>query len=165
MDQKMLLFLYKNCIKNSFFKKITIFSCHYLPMAVVFLYLAIAVCLGLKNDIRLWNFLLAPGITLALVTWIRKGKNRPRPFESIAHIVPLVEHSKGESFPSRHMSSSCIIALSLLPVSVPLSIFCFLLSFFIGLSRIAAGIHYPSDILAGMVISFLVGILFLLFAF
>jgi undecaprenyl-diphosphatase len=75
---------------------------------------------------------------------------RMRPYDAIDELVPLVTPLADYSFPSGH--SACSFAVSvvmfrMLPkyVGIPHLI----LAFFIALSRIYVGVHYPTDVLAG----------------
>lgn len=162
MDQKILLYFYRLCVKKPMLGYLIDILCLCLPSVVVLLYFAVTISLIRQNSPQLFRFLLVPALTLIFVSFIRKKKNRPRPFEIISEIHPRVEHSCGESFPSRHMTSACIIAIAMTTVNGFLAFICFFLAFLIGISRISAGIHYPSDILGGVILAFFTGILFFL---
>ena len=76
---------------------------------------------------------------------------RPRPFDSLANLTVLIEKPTSFSFPSGHTASSFACAWVMfrkLPgkFGVPAII----LAALIGFSRLYIGVHYPSDVLAGM---------------
>jgi len=78
---------------------------------------------------------------------------RPRPYEMIEGLVPLVERLSDYSFPSGHtgasFAASFVIIKSRLPyVRIPALI----LAILIACSRLYLGVHYPTDVAAGMVI-------------
>ncbi len=103
----------------------------------------------------------APALALILVSAIRLGVDRPRPYsEKGAAITPLVARKDrdGDSFPSRHIACATAIAmvfLSVLPVvGVLLLLCCFALAYI----RFSIGVHYPSDLAAGILLGVLCGL-------
>lgn len=93
--------------------------------------------------------------------------NRVRPYEVIEGLTSLVGKQSDSSFPSGHTSSSfaCWIALTLsLPMVTDLkktriySILMLVFSVIMGFSRLYVGVHYPTDILGGMVLGILYGL-------
>lgn len=93
--------------------------------------------------------------------------NRTRPYEVIEGLTSLVGLQSDSSFPSGHTSSSfaCWIALTL---SLPMvtdrsktriySILMLIFSVLMGFSRLYVGVHYPTDILGGMILGILYGL-------
>ena len=52
--------------------------------------------------------------------------------------------------PSRHRFSAAAIAVTACSVSVPLGVLLCILAVGIALTRVLTGVHYPSDVLAGL---------------
>lgn len=104
------------------------------------------------------RFAIVPAFVLVLVTVVRKYVNAPRPYE--AHdIKPLVKPStKGCSMPSRHVASAAIIACALGSVSPAIGIVAGLAACMVAYARVAAGLHYPEDVVAGACIACVCGI-------
>ncbi len=80
---------------------------------------------------------------------------RPRPFLVNPDLVPIIEKPSSFSFPSGHTSGSLTAALVLLKLTpkkygVPAVV----LASLIALSRVYVGVHYPTDILGGIVVAF-----------
>lgn len=89
--------------------------------------------------------------------------NRPRPFEANG-VKELFFHRPDYSFPSDHAAFLFAVSFSFwLSGYKKLATFSFILAIIISVSRIAAAIHYPSDILAGVVIGLVVAWLVWLF--
>ena len=83
---------------------------------------------------------------------IRMFYNRPRPFEVLDGVVQLVNHSGGGSFPSGHATFSFALATAIIFYYPKTGILFLLAAFSIGMGRIAAGLHWPSDVLVGALI-------------
>lgn len=93
---------------------------------------------------------------------IRLFYSRPRPFE-VLDIVPLIFHKAGGSFPSGHAAFFFALAASIYfyphtkdsgarAYHKKLGVLFFIGAIIVGLARISAGIHWPTDVLAGAAI-------------
>lgn len=107
--------------------------------------IGIAVSLAIFLDVIVTNGIMKPLIA------------RPRPFLLYPAIVPLITPPTGFSFPSGHSVSSfaaAFVLYGLLPkrYGIPAVSIAVLIS----LSRIYLGVHYPSDILAGLLLGFVI---------
>lgn len=81
----------------------------------------------------------------------------PRPFA--AHKVNLlVNHIANASFPSDHAAVSFAFATSIFSYNPKLGVLAYLFALLISISRIFAGLHYPSDIIVGALIGILVSL-------
>ncbi|TVY08878.1 undecaprenyl-diphosphatase [Paenibacillus cremeus] len=90
-------------------------------------------------------------IALGLSGLIGMEFYRDRPF--VAHqVIQLIHHAANASFPSDHAIGAFVIATSIWLTRKKEGSVWFVLAAGIGLSRIWAGVHYPSDILAGAAI-------------
>ena len=109
---------------------------------------------NLKKRIFLLNFfILAEILSRGIFTeLIRFFYNRPRPF-SILGIETLISHSASHSFPSGHAAFAFTLALVVFLINKKRGWFFLAAALLISLSRIMAGIHWPSDILASLIIS------------
>jgi undecaprenyl-diphosphatase len=92
---------------------------------------------------------------------IKMDVERPRPFDDprISAWVRHVGDAHGASFPSNH-AANCFAGAVILSWFFPLGRDLFyVFAFFVGLSRIALGVHYPSDVLGGAILGLVVGFL------
>jgi undecaprenyl-diphosphatase len=81
--------------------------------------------------------------------------DRPRPFadhRALTHL--LAAPSPNPSFPSDHAAAAFAIAFAVLAFSRRAGALFLVVATAIGLSRIALGMHYPSDVLAGALVGF-----------
>jgi undecaprenyl-diphosphatase len=78
---------------------------------------------------------------------------RERPFVKNPLIHQLVNVHSKKSLPSDHSCFSFSFAFSIFLIDKKLGILFLILSFLIGLGRVFAGVHYPSDILVSFLIS------------
>jgi len=98
---------------------------------------------------------------------IKHAVNRIRPYEVIEGLQILVGKPDDASFPSGHTASSFASSMALM-LSLPMvtdrrrvrifSALAFLMAALIAFSRLYVGVHYPSDILGGIVIGVLCGV-------
>lgn len=78
---------------------------------------------------------------------------RPRPYQ--AHplgIVPLLARSTDPSFPSDHASAAFGIAVGIVLIHRRVGYLFLTVATLIAVSRVATGMHYPTDVLAGAAI-------------
>lgn len=105
--------------------------------------------LGQSGEMALSLFL-----TWATVWIIKVLVAYPRPFISIPDITPLVSAAPLESFPSAHAAFAMAIAIAVLPYHKRLGQLLIIFAFIVGLSRLYVGVHYPLDVVVGLLIGF-----------
>lgn len=97
-------------------------------------------------------FLFGPAAAFIFVTILRAALNRPRPYEVFGTAPLLEKDTERHSFPSRHVASAFVIAVSGLlydgRICILLSIFGALIAFI----RVAGGVHFIKDVAAGAAI-------------
>lgn len=130
---------------------------NFLPL-IMFVSYGILIVFMFFSDIKIFaRITLSPLTVFAIVTLFRKIFNRPRPYEKFATTSVFGKNKKGESMPSRHTACAFIIAMAFMYVSIPLGIAYLIISTLIMISRVLAGVHFISDVIAGMAISLLYG--------
>lgn len=94
--------------------------------------------------------MIAAGLTCTvLYKWLKGKTLRPRPYETCPGLVMFAAPLDRFSFPSGHTLHAvafCLVALEYYPVLAWLTVPFTLL---VAASRVALGLHYPSDVLAG----------------
>lgn len=80
---------------------------------------------------------------------------RPRPFTALESVRQLIFHAPSGSFPSGHAAFSFAVAASMAYYYPKTSILFFLGALAMGAGRVSAGVHWPSDILAGAIVGIL----------
>lgn len=87
--------------------------------------------------------------------WLKNMVMRTRPYEIVEGLTLIGKKAHDFSFPSGHSTAS-MAASSVFLVGMPkkFGIPAFLLGLFICFTRLYIGIHYPTDVLAGILIGF-----------
>ncbi|MBQ7879756.1 MAG: phosphatase PAP2 family protein [Clostridia bacterium] len=132
--------------------------------AAYFAFLIYLSAIGAWYEIALCAII--PFACLLAVTLLRSVFNRPRPYaKGGAGITPLFckWHKSDKSFPSRHLAAATVIGIVSLPYLPILGIAVLICGALLSYIRFAAGLHYPTDLLAGMGIGALFGALLFLF--
>lgn len=92
------------------------------------------------------------GETAVLINLVIKPLfTRKRPYEILHSIRALIRPPFGSSFPSGHAASSFAAASMLWFLHTPFRYMALVTAFLIAISRIYLLVHFPSDVLAGMV--------------
>lgn len=89
---------------------------------------------------------------------------RPRPFSALAVQLLVAHPERGDSFPSDHAALSSAVAIALWrggervwgPIALVMAVV-------IGVARIMVGVHYPSDIVGGLVVGLVCAVVALWF--
>lgn len=83
---------------------------------------------------------------------------RQRPFEELG-FTPLIPHELGGSFPSGHAVFFFSLATTIWLHNRRLGVLFYALALINGITRVIAGVHWPSDILGGALLGIIVGII------
>ncbi len=119
--------------------------------------LLVVFCINKTWD-ALYHCILVPGVSFLVVSVFRHLFNAPRPYES-AGVEPLIPRDKkGKSFPSRHVFSIFIIAMTLLQFYPIIGIVFILLGIVLAALRVVIGVHFINDVIAGAALGILCGI-------
>ena len=136
------------------------FCYRFLPLLLFVGYPALIVYVFFSNPVDIFKIILVPLGVFLLVTVLRKVINEQRPYEKYNTPSLFGKTTKGQSMPSRHTASAFIISLAILYVNTELGIAALSVSFLITHSRVLAGVHFIRDVLAAMLLSITVGVIF-----
>lgn len=156
MDSQITLYLYHLAAGSYFLTALTVFFAIWLVPIMI-------VALIIEATRRHWacfvSSVLGVGIAWGFSQLTSLVINRPRPFVTFSdQIVPLVKHNVDSSFPSDHTVAAFAIAtlLSMFFKRWWVTLILYLLAIGVGLSRVVAGVHYPTDVIAGAILATLV---------
>lgn len=112
-----------------------------------------------------WKLACTSGLVSAAIAVVANQAvshlwERPRPFAAHPALTHLLSApSPDPSFPSDHAAAAFAIAFAVLAFSRWAGIGFLAAATLIGLSRVALGLHYPSDVLAGMLVGWAAALL------
>lgn len=123
------------------------------PMLIIFMVL--------QRDVNVIRAVLVPGISFVLLSLFRKVINRPRPYETFDVPSVIKKDTKGKSFPSRHVFSATIIAMTFLLMSpwTWLGVVFLGVSILLAIVRVISGVHFISDVSVGFIVGVLAAFL------
>lgn len=105
-------------------------------------------------------YVVVPGVSFVLVSVFRYLYNAPRPYDGNGAPEPIIKKdSPGKSFPSRHVFSIFIIAVTAFMVWPAVGILIGIAGIVLAVTRVAGGVHYKRDVIAGAVTGLALGII------
>jgi undecaprenyl-diphosphatase len=155
LNQSLFLFLNSFSHVNSFLDGLIVFLAQYLIFIVI---LSVAFYIYFHRDpirgIReVMVVVIAVVLAYATATLIKHFYLHDRPFVYFTYIHPLISpDSPHGSFPSGHATFSSALAVAFYYYHPRLGIVFLVAAFLIGLARIIAGVHWPLDIIAGLIL-------------
>ena len=103
----------------------------------------------------LFIFIIPVGLATVISKIITTLFVRQRPFVVLPDVKLLVAHSPDGGMPSHHMLFMAAIVAMVFFYNRKFAALLFALTLLSGIARIVAGIHYPSDIVVGMFLGWL----------
>lgn len=121
-----------------------------------FLYLFLGILLYTLEPIHgeafFYSGLVAFALELPLYKLLKNSVKRLRPENNFQEFVAYLVPSDEFSFPSGHTAAAFLMATMVLFYYPDFSALAYLLAIMVGSSRVLLGVHFPSDILAGVVL-------------
>ena len=101
--------------------------------------------------------MLAAGLTGTLIyKWLKHKTHRPRPFQVRQDVWVIGKPLDHFSFPSGHTLHAVAFTMVAMHYYPPLAVILVPFMLMIAMSRVILGLHYPSDVLAGASIGYLI---------
>ncbi|GAB2044717.1 phosphatase PAP2 family protein [Agathobaculum sp. TL06] len=126
------------------------------------LWIALAVILLFFRKTRRAGAAMLAALLIGLLVgnvFLKEWVMRPRPFVTHPELTALLDPGDQWSFPSGHTLSSFAAATALCFFHRKAGAVAYAVAALIGFSRLYACVHYPTDVLAGLLIGILCGLL------
>lgn len=118
--------------------------------AVYVLYIGLLLWLAAGRQTLFVPALTVPAAAFLVGSAVRAGIDRPRPYVTLGYQPLFPKKDTGRSMPSRHCVSAAAIAVAAAYCAPPLGVVLAVLAVLIAVSRVVIGVHYISDVLAGL---------------
>ncbi len=151
MNEKIFSYFNNLALQNEFFDTFVIFITDWLIWWMFFGVLL----LFLFKKITFKQFLkiiFYPFILWGISRIIKYFYFSPRPFVELDNVKSLIIHGTNDSMPSGHTVLSSALAMITYIYNKNIGILFVIFAILIGLSRIIVGVHWPLDVLAGLLL-------------
>lgn len=160
MEGSILLWI-QNVVRNPVLDPIMIFFTKLGNAGVLWIVLSVILLISKKT--RRVGITSALALLIMLLCnnfFLKNFFDRTRPYDVIEGLKPLVARLKDSSFPSGH-TAAAFASASVIFRGFPkkYSVWAVVVAFIIAASRLYVGVHYPTDVLAGIVFGILYGFL------
>jgi len=125
---------------------------------MIYLYIPFTLVARQSRDMRhavyeaSWTAILAFSLSTVLASLV----GRVRPFLAEVGVHALVPpNAQAGSFPSSHTAIAIGVATALAYHNVPLGVAAFLMAILVAFGRVAAAMHYPTDVIGGALVGIL----------
>ncbi len=151
MEASILLFI-QEFIRNDIFTPIMVFITHLGDFGMIWIILTVIFLFFNKTRKIAYMMICALLLSLLINNGILKNSFlRIRPYETIEGLTRLIEAQSDFSFPSGHSASSFAGAVVIYKmVDKKYGIIAIILASLIAFSRLYVGVHYPTDVLVGI---------------
>ena len=156
IDAGILLFIQNN-LRSSLLTQVCWFLSDY-GVIVMAVYLVIMLLWDKRKIFPVASACVVSGLIGDYIkAYLKHLVKRPRPFLEISALEPL-RHPKAYSFPSGHTILAFAVAFivyRILPKKYSIPLIC--MAALVAFSRLYIGVHYPTDVLGGICVAYVVG--------
>jgi undecaprenyl-diphosphatase len=159
VDQQLFHF-FNSTLANPFFDLIMPIITNDWVLRVIFLIIVGSLLIYGKRRERIVAFFCIIAVALSDQTsshLIKPLVERIRPCHVLPDVHLLVPCSQGLSFPSSHAANTFGLATLLSPLYPKFAPYLVIFAILVSYSRIAVGVHYPSDVLGGALVGIICG--------
>lgn len=119
------------------------------------------------RDSKAWRLIFF-SLFSALVAWFlvslfKYNFPSPRPFEVLNNITPFFATGRSDAFPSGHATFLGALALAIFLGRPNFGLVLILGAFLVSLCRVLAFVHWPIDVIVGLLFGFIVSLILHLF--
>ncbi len=111
------------------------------------------------GELFLYTALMAYALELPLYVVLKRRIKRPRPCDFLLNLRAQVTPLDKFSLPSGHTAAACLMASIISHYYPSFAVLAYSWAALIGLSRVLLGVHYPTDVVAGMVLGMTIAFL------
>lgn len=158
LDVKLLYFFNNLTGKFQIFDTLVVFLASYLEYSLVAVFFLFLYFSGYSRQEKIhifWTTAISVSVArLGITEIIRLFFHRPRPF-AVLQVHQLFSENEW-SFPSGHSAFFFAMAMAIYLYNKKWGVWFFVGAILMNLSRIITGVHYPSDILGGIIVGILV---------
>ncbi|MDP2664474.1 MAG: phosphatase PAP2 family protein [bacterium] len=155
LDTQLFYLLNNLAGQSQLFDAVVVFLASYLAYVLIIVFLAFVFFSHYQRREKLQILFVAGASAIiarfGIAELIRLFYQRPRPFSALDNVQQLLTSNEW-SFPSGHATFFFALATAVYLYNKKLGIWFFVATILITVSRVIAGIHYPSDIIGGAVI-------------
>lgn len=128
-------------------------------VTVLVLFILVILFIDSRNREVFWHAVVVFFVTVVVVALLKELFNIPRPFEA-TNTAPLAGLTGLPSFPSGHAATAFAVSTVVALHRKRLGVFFLILSTLIAVGRVAANVHYPIDVMFGMLVGVMIALFF-----
>ena len=108
----------------------------------------------------IYVFVILPLVMFLLVSIFRNFYDAKRPYEIYEYEPIIDKKSLGRSFPSRHVFSIFVIAMSFFNINEYMGVLFLIMGMVLAVCRVLGGVHFPKDVIVGALLGIVPWLIF-----